>query len=77
MAVFLDQLLWIEVPRRRVFIWGMSSDLGHAVAADWMYHQVMAVMKYRKLGPPTPVQAIADPDCPLERVRRDVVKDCV
>ena len=74
-ALFLDQNVWVECPRSRVWIVGMGHEVGHSKAADWMVHQVQEAMKYRGLTVPTPVQAIVDPDCPMERHRRDIGQD--
>jgi hypothetical protein len=47
--------LWGEVQRDRYYIFGVSKDLGHAKAVDWMCEKVEEVNEYRAMFKPAPI----------------------
>ena len=68
-ALILDHNVWIELPRRRIYVIGVGPEMGHSAGADFIISQMKEIQEYRMLTPPTAAFDLWDPDCPAERDR--------
>ena len=47
--------VWADVKRPRLYIFGLSQELGGDAAADWMVKRIDHILDYRKMQRPTPI----------------------
>lgn len=74
-ALTLNHSIWTELPRSRVFIIGVTADLGGSKAADWIVNAIQESTRYRQLSVPTPIWSIIDLAEPGEMARQRTAKD--
>ena len=68
-ALLLDHSVWVELPRRRIYVFGVGPKMGHAQGADFICSLMHEIQSYRELTPTTAVFDLWDPDDPEESSR--------
>lgn len=75
----VEHSVWVEVPRKRLFVLACGPELGHSEGVSWLAKHIQEVVDRRKmLGPPAGVFDVIDINDPEEVQRREAAKElCV
>ena len=74
-AIVLEHETYIVVPRRRLFVFGCSSEAGGKVGVEWVTTTVLDLYAERKSTPPSPLSCVWQPEHPYEQQRIKGAKD--